>query len=164
MCIALAALDAVVQVTGPGGDRAIPFRDLHRLPGTTPHIETSLHPGELITAIDLPAMPYAHHSRYIKVRDRNSYAFALVSAAAVLDVDSAGVIRHAHVALGGVSHKPWRVPAAERLLVGQKPAEAVYRSAAEALTRGAQPHRNNAFKVELARRTVVRALAEAAEA
>jgi xanthine dehydrogenase YagS FAD-binding subunit len=163
MCIALAALDAVVQVTGPNGDRAIPFREFHRLPGNTPQLDTNLRAGELIVAIDLPALPYARRSSYVKVRDRNSYAFALVSAAAVLDVDDGGVIRHAHIALGGVAHKPWRAPTAERMLIGRKPGEAAYRTAAEAIVRGAQPHRYNGFKVELAKRTVARALAQAAE-
>ncbi len=158
MCVALAALEAVIQVQGPRGTRSIPMADFHRLPGNTPQIDTNLKPGELITAIDLPAMPYATRSHYLKVRDRNSYAFALVSVAAVLDIDGGGIIRHARLALGGVALKPWRVPAAERVLEGKKPGEAAYREAAEIVVRGAVPHRHNAFKVELARRSVVRAL------
>ena len=162
MCVALAALEAVVQVQGPGGTRSIPMADFHRLPGATPQIDTNLKPGELITAVDLPAMPYATRSHYLKVRDRNSYAFALVSVAAVLDIDAGGTIRHARLALGGVAHKPWRVVAAEKVLEGKKPGEAAYREAAEIVVRGAVPHHYNAFKVELARRSVVRALKTAA--
>jgi xanthine dehydrogenase YagS FAD-binding subunit len=164
MSVALAALDAVVQVKGPRGERAIPILEFHRLPGETPQQDTNLRPGELITAIDLPALPLARQSHYLKVRDRNSYAFALVSVAAILDVDGGGTIREARIALGGVAHKPWRIPQAEHLLVGQKPAEKTYHAAADALLRGAKPHRNNAFKVELARRSIVRALTTAAAA
>jgi xanthine dehydrogenase YagS FAD-binding subunit len=163
MSVALAALDAVVQVKGPRGERAIPILEFHRLPGETPQQDTNLRPGELITAIDLPALPWARQSHYLKVRDRNSYAFALVSVAAILNVDG-GTIREARIALGGVAHKPWRIPQAEHLLVGQKPAEKAYQAAADALLRGAKPHRNNAFKVELARRSIVRALTTAAAA
>jgi xanthine dehydrogenase YagS FAD-binding subunit len=164
MCVALAALEAIILVTGPHGDRTIAMADFHRLPGATPNIDTNLHPGELIIAIDLPAMPYATHASYLKVRDRNSYAFALVSVAAIIDTDSSGVIRHAHIALGGVAHKPWRVPEAERSLIGKQAGEPSYRTAAAAIVRGARPYPHNAFKVELARRTVVRALTNAASA
>ena len=164
MSVALAALDAVVQVKGPRGERTMPILEFHRLPGETPQQDTNLRPGELITAIDLPALPLARQSHYLKVRDRNSYAFALVSVAAILDVDGGGTIREARIALGGVAHKPWRIPQAEHLLVGQKPAEKAYHAAADALLRGAKPHRNNAFKVELARRSIVRALTTAAAA
>jgi len=152
MCVALAALEAVVQVRGPRGERAIPMADFHRLPGTTPQIDTNLRQDEMITAIDLPALPFGRRSHYLKVRDRNSYAFALVSVAAALDLDSGGMIREARIAMGGVAHKPWRVPAAERLLVGRKPEESAFVAAANELVRGAQPRRHNAFKVELARR------------
>jgi xanthine dehydrogenase YagS FAD-binding subunit len=158
MCVALAALEAVVQVEGPRGARSIAMADFHRLPGTTPHIETNLRADELITAVDLPAMPYARRSHYLKVRDRNSYAFALVSVAAALDMDAAGNIRTARLALGGVAHKPWRVAAAERLLVGKRPGNEAFLAAANEVVRGAQPHRHNGFKVELARRSIVRAL------
>jgi xanthine dehydrogenase YagS FAD-binding subunit len=158
MCVALAALDAVIQVRGTAGERSIPIADFHRLPGDTPHLDTNLRPGELITAIDLPAMPYARRSYYLKVRDRNSYAFALVSVAVALDIDTAGAIRAARMAMGGVAHKPWRRASAEQLLVGQQPAEPAFQAAAEELVRGAQPYRDNRFKVELARRCVVRAL------
>ncbi len=158
MCVALAALEAVIQVSSPRGERAIPIAAFHRLPGTTPHLDTNLRADELITAIDLPAMPFAVRSHYLKTRDRNSYAFALVSVASALDIDSSGVIRHARLALGGVAHKPWRVRKAEHVLTGHKPGDLIYRAAADALLRGAQPHRYNGFKVELARRAIVRAL------
>jgi xanthine dehydrogenase YagS FAD-binding subunit len=162
MAVALSALEAVVQVHGPDGARAIPIGELHRLPESAPHLDTVLQPGELITAVDLPAMPFARRSRYVKVRDRWSYAFALVSVAAAIDVDDDGVIRDARLALGGVAAKPWRVPAAERLVVGRAAGESAYEAAADALLAGARPHRDNAFKVELARRCVVHALAAAA--
>jgi xanthine dehydrogenase YagS FAD-binding subunit len=161
LCVALAALEAVVQVRGPRGERSIPMAEFHRLPGATPQRDTNLDAGELITAIDLPAMPFATRSHYVKVRDRNSYAFALVSVAAVLDLDG-GTIRQARIALGGVAHRPWRVAAAEQLLVGQQPGETAWRAAADELLRGAQPQRHNAFKVELARRSIARALAATA--
>ncbi len=157
MSVALLALDAVVQVKGPNGERSIPMAEFHRLPGDTPHIDTNLRAGELITAIDIPAVPFARRSHYLKVRDRNSYAFALVSVAVVLDVDN-GTVRHVRIALGGVAHKPWRAEKAERMLIGKRPDEAAFRAAAEADLRGARPYRNNAFKVELARRSIVRAL------
>jgi xanthine dehydrogenase YagS FAD-binding subunit len=163
MSVALVALDAVVQVKGPKGERAIPIAEFHRLPGDTPQIETNLHAGELITAIDIPAMPFARRSHYLKVRDRNSYAFALVSVAALLDIDN-GIVRHARIALGGVAHKPWRAEKAERMLIGKKPEEAAFRAAGDAELHDARPYRNNAFKVELARRSIVRALSTAMNA
>jgi xanthine dehydrogenase YagS FAD-binding subunit len=163
MNVALAALGAVVRVEGPKGAREIPIAGFHRLPGTTPHIDTNLQHGELITAIDLAAVPGSGQwFSYIKVRDRNSYAFALVSAAAVLDIAD-GKIRSARLALGGVAHKPWRVPEAEHALAGKPPGEAAYRQAAEILVRGAKPFPHNAFKVELAKRTAVRAMTVAAQ-
>ena len=162
MAVALAALEAVVQVRGPDGTRAIPIGELHRLPGDAPHLDTVLRPGELITAVDLPAVPFARGSRYVKVRDRWSYAFALVSVAAILDVDDDGRVRDARVALGGVAAKPWRVPEAERTMIGRPAGESAYEAAAETLLSSAQPLRDNAFKVELARRCVVHALAAAA--
>lgn len=158
MSVALAALNAVVQVEGPNGPRTIPLTDFHRLPGDTPQLDTNLRPGELITAIDLPAMPYANRSTYLKVRDRNSYAFALVSVAAVLDLDSSGAVRHAHIALGGVAMKPWRAENAEKFLIGKKPGNTNVRAAAEAELADAKPYRDNAFKVELAKRSIVRAM------
>jgi xanthine dehydrogenase YagS FAD-binding subunit len=158
MCVALAALDAVVQVSGPQGAREIPFRDFHRLPGDKPQLDTNLHPGELITAIDLPALPYAKRSTYLKIRDRNSYAFALVSVAAIVDTAEDGAIRHAHIALGGVAHKPWRATSTERALEGKKVEPATLRAAAEVELRDARPYHDNAFKVELAKRAIVRAI------
>ncbi|MDQ6676203.1 MAG: xanthine dehydrogenase family protein subunit M [Acidobacteriota bacterium] len=162
MSVALAALEAVVLVDGPKGSRRIPIADFHRLPGNTPEIDTNLQQGELITAIELPPYPAAaRHWNYTKVRDRASYAFALVSVAAVLDLDG-NRIRGARIALGGVAHKPWRVPAAEQALVGKQPDEAAYRAAAALAVRDAVPYPHNAFKVELAQRAIVRALTNAA--
>jgi xanthine dehydrogenase YagS FAD-binding subunit len=157
MCVALAALDAVVQVSGANGDRTIPFSEFHRLPGDTPQIETALQPGELITAVDLPNSPFAERSHYLKVRDRTSYAFAVISVASALDIDN-GTIRNARMALGGVAHKPWRSIEAEKILVGAKPTEETFRAAAEATLRGAKGYKDNAFKVELAKRSIVRSL------
>jgi xanthine dehydrogenase YagS FAD-binding subunit len=162
MAVALAALDAVVEVTGADGERAIPIGELHRLPGATPHIETALRPGELIVAVRLPASPFARRSHYLKVRDRASYAFALVSVAAALGLDGGGTIRAARLVLGGVAHKPWRVPEAEDALIARRTDPRAYGEAADILLRGAEPLRDNAFKVELARRSVVRALTVAA--
>lgn len=160
MVVALAALGAVIQVQGSGGQRSIPMAQFYRLPGTTPNIETDLAPGELITAADLPAVP-AFRSHYLKVRDRNSYAFALVSVAALLDVDASNRIREARIALGGVAPRPWRIPEAEALLKGKEANDQNYREAAEIVVRGAKPLAHNAFKVELARRGIVRALSSA---
>lgn len=157
MCVALVALDAVVQTHGPKGERTIPVADLYLLPDDHPERETVLEHGELIVAVDLPASPFAARSRYLKIRDRASYAFATVSVAAALDIQD-GIIRAARIALGGVAPKPWRAYEAEKILVGQPPQEAVYRAAALEATRGAQPQRYNAFKVELTQRTIVRAL------
>ena len=162
MAVALTVLDAVVQLTGPHGQRAVGIAEFYRLPGSTPEVETDLRRGELIVAIDLPPAPFARRSRYLKIRDRSSYAFALVSVATALDVDEGGTIRQARVALGGVAPRPWRVPAAERLLVGRRAEPASYRVAADTLLSGARPYRDNAFKIELARRSIVRALATTA--
>jgi xanthine dehydrogenase YagS FAD-binding subunit len=158
MCVALAALDAVVRVNGPKGERQIPFSDFHRLPGMTPNVDTNLQPDELITAVDLPNIPFAARSSYLKIRDRASYAFALVSVAAVLDIDPNGAIKEARVALGGVAHKPWRAGKAEQALVGKKPEESAFRAAAEAELAGAKGYKDNSFKIELAKRTIARAL------
>ncbi|MBA3830332.1 MAG: xanthine dehydrogenase family protein subunit M [Chthoniobacterales bacterium] len=157
MCVAMAALDAVVRVQGPQGERTIPFADFHRLPGATPNIETNLRPNELITAVDLPAMPLATRSHYLKVRDRASYAFALVSVAAILEMDR-GTIRSARVALGGVAHKPWRATQAEKKLAGQQPNETTFRAAAEAELAAAKGYKYNSFKIELAKRAIRQAL------
>lgn len=161
MCVALVALDAIVQVKGPKGERQIPMADFHRLPGNTPQVETNLQSGELITAIDLPAAPHARRSRYLKIRDRHSYAFALVSVAAVMDVDDGGTVRHARIALGGVAHKPWRALKAEKALEGKKPDEGTLRDAAEAELEEAHGYEHNTFKIELARRAIVRAVSGA---
>lgn len=162
MCVALAALDAVVQVEGSKGTRAIPIAEFHRLPGNTPQIDTVLQQGELIVAVDLPASPFVTNSHYLKVRDRASYAFALVSVAAALDINN-GTIRAARMALGGVAHKPWRAVEAEKILVGAKPNEQTFRAAADATVRGAKTYKHNAFKVEMAKKAIVRALFTAAE-
>jgi xanthine dehydrogenase YagS FAD-binding subunit len=157
MAVAMAALDAVVRVQGPKGERTIPFADFHRLPGDTPQIDTTLAHDELITGIDLPAMPFATHSHYEKTRDRASYAFALVSAAVALDV-SGGAIRNARIALGGVAHKPWRAMEAEKNLVGKAANEATFRAAADIAFQGAKTYKYNAYKVELGKRTLIKAL------
>ena len=161
MCVALTALDAIVQVKGPQGERSIPMVEFHRLPGNEPQTDTNLHPGELITAVDVPAMPYARRSRYLKVRDRNSYAFALVSVAVALDLDDSGVIRRVQIALGGVAHKPWRASKAEQVLTGKKPDPSTLRAAADAELAEAKTYKDNAFKVELTRRAIGRAVAMA---
>jgi xanthine dehydrogenase YagS FAD-binding subunit len=157
MPVAMVALDAVVRVTGPQGDRAIPLVDFHVTPGAHPERETVLRQGEMITGVEIPPLPWATRSHYRKVRDRASYAFALASAAVALDLDG-NRIRDARVALGGVGTKPWRSHEAERALVGQTASPAVFRVAAEAALRGAKPYAENGFKIELAKRTIVRAL------
>ena len=161
MCVALAALDAIVHIEGPGGPRALPHTDLHRLPGDRPEQDTVLSPGELITAVELPAIPFSSRSTYRKVRDRASYAFALVSVAAALEIQD-GTVAGVRLALGGVAHKPWRCYTAEAALKGQPATEAVFRAAAEAELADAKPQLHNAFKVELARRIVTAVLAELA--
>jgi len=157
MCVALAALEAVVHVTGKDGDRTIPFAEFHRLPGDTPHIDTNLGKDEIITSIDLPAKGFADHYAYLKVRDRASYAFALVSVAAALEMDG-DTITETRLALGGVAHKPWRNPDAEAMLNGIKATKDHFEAVAETIVRGAQGFGHNTFKIELARRAVVRAL------
>jgi xanthine dehydrogenase YagS FAD-binding subunit len=157
MPVALVALDAMVRVSGPQGERTIPLVDFHLLPGAHPERETVLRQGEIITSVDVPALPWARRSHYRKVRDRASYAFALASAAVALDLDGTR-IRNARVALGGVGTKPWRSREAERALVGQQATPAAFRAAAEEALRGAKAYRENGFKIELAKRTLVRAL------
>ena len=163
MCVALAALDAVVNVEGSKGKRTIPFNDFHRLPGDTPQIDTNLQRNELITGIDLPAggSVFAAHSHYLKVRDRASYAFALVSVAAALELQN-GTIKQARIAMGGVAHKPWRAREAEAVLIENRPDERVLRSAAEAAMQGARAYQHNRFKIELGKRAIVRAITIAA--
>lgn len=162
MAVALRALDASVEtLAGDGRRRVIPIADFHRLPGTAPERETSLEQGELITAVTLPA-PIGGRQIYRKVRDRASYAFALVSVAAVLDVAEAGEIRSARIALGGVAHRPWRVEAAEQALIGRPADAAAFDAAADILLEGARGHGHNDFKIGLARRTLRAVLGGAA--
>ena len=161
LCVALAALEAVVRVSGPAGERAIPFADFHRLPGDTPHLDTNLRPDEIITAVDLPPRGFPEHHAYLKIRERTSYAFAVVSAAAALQIEN-GRIAEARLALGGVAAKPWRARAAEQALKGVAPDAANFREAAQSALTDARPSGDNAFKIELARRVIVRALSLAA--
>jgi xanthine dehydrogenase YagS FAD-binding subunit len=163
MCVALAALEAKVHVTGPAGERVIAFDDFHRLPGNTPQLDTNLHPNEILTAVELPAQGFARNYSYLKIRDRLSYAFALVSVAAALELED-GTIKEARLALGGVAHKPWRDKAAEAALRGQAPNHATFRHAADLLLRDAKGYAHNTFKIDLARRAVMRTLAQAAQA
>lgn len=162
MCVALAALDATVRVTSGSGRRAIPFADFHRLPGDTPQRDTTLAPGELVTHIELPPNAFAKHASYLKLRDRASYAFALVSVAAALEIGEDGRVRQARIALGGVAHKPWRNAEAEAALVGQPATRPAFEHAADLLLRTARSHgvapNDNAFKIPMAQRAVVRAL------
>jgi xanthine dehydrogenase YagS FAD-binding subunit len=157
MAVAMVALDAVVLTQGPSGPRRIPLTELHRLPGEEPERDTVLRHGELITAVDLPPLTFATNSRYCKVRDRASYAFALVSVAAALDVAD-GVVRDTRLALGGVAHTPWRATRAEEALRGAPATERSFRDAAEAELARARPLSGNAFKVPLARGAIVRTL------
>jgi xanthine dehydrogenase YagS FAD-binding subunit len=161
MAVALVALDAVVRVLGPDGERAVPIAELHRLPGGDPSRDTTLRHGELITAIDVPGLPFAAGSRYRKVRDRASFAFALVSVAAAVEVAD-GVVQDVRLALGGVAHKPWRATAAEEALRGRPATEESFAAAADAELAAATPLRDNGFKVPLARNVVVRTLLEVA--
>ncbi|MDX5482333.1 MAG: xanthine dehydrogenase family protein subunit M [Hymenobacteraceae bacterium] len=162
MCVALAALEAKVNVTGPNGERSIPFADFHRLPGDTPHIDTNLREDEIITSIGLPAKGFAKHYTYLKLRDRASYAFALVSVDAALDVDG-DTIKEVRVALGGVAHKHWRIPEAEAKLKGKPATKENFQGLAEAYLEGAKGYGHNDFKIELAKRAIVRALEQALE-
>jgi xanthine dehydrogenase YagS FAD-binding subunit len=157
MAVAMVALDAVVRVLGPSGERTIPLINFHRLPGDEPQRDTLLEHGELITAVDLPQLPFATRSRYRKVRDRASYAFALVSVAAALDVTD-GIVRDVRIAFGGVAHVPWRALQAELTLRGKPATEEMFRQAADAELADARPLPDNAFKVPLARNVLVRTL------
>ncbi|WP_102143122.1 FAD binding domain-containing protein [Mycobacterium hubeiense] len=161
LCVALAALDAVVQLRGADGvQRAVPLTEFHRLPGETPHVETVLAPGELVTAVDLPPAPQGRMT-YVKVRDRASFAFALISVAVVLDTQE-GRVRAARIALGGVAHKPWRAFQAEENLIGAPAEDQTFRHAAGEALASARPYQHNAFKPELARRLIHRTLVELA--
>ena len=157
MCVAMAALEAVIHVEGPKGKRSIPFPDFHKLPGDTPHIENALEPGELVTSVDLPRPVEGSRSVYLKLRDRASYEFALASAAVVAKVEG-GHIRYVRVAMGGVGTKPWRSHEAEAALTGKPANAATFRAAAEAALAGAKTRTDNAFKVELAKRCLTRTL------
>lgn len=163
MCVALAALDATVRVAGPGGERKIPFNSFHCLPGHTPQVETTLQPGELITSVELPPVSFAGKSRYRKIRDRASYAFALVSVAAELELEN-GKIRNVRLALGGVAPKPWRAYQAEQVLAGADASLETFQRAADAELSQARGFRHNNFKIELAKRTIASVLSELAEA
>jgi xanthine dehydrogenase YagS FAD-binding subunit len=162
MNVALAALKATIHVTGPKGKRTIAIGDFHRLPGNTPQLDTNLKPDELITAVELPVPKFAKHSYYLKVRDRQSYAFALVSVAAGLEI-SGNTIQSAGLALGGVAHKPWHSPEAEKFLVGTIVSTDAFKKAADLALAGAKPYEHNAFKIELAKQSIVRALTLAAQ-
>jgi xanthine dehydrogenase YagS FAD-binding subunit len=159
---ALSALDAAVETIGPKGRRTLPFAELHRAPGDRPDLETTLEPGELIAGFVLPAAPWTRRSLYLKVRDRESYAFAMASAAVALDLDGE-TVREARIALGGVAAVPWRAREAEAALAGQRLDEAAAQAAAQAAFADARKFEHNAFKVPLGERTLVRALLAAAE-
>jgi xanthine dehydrogenase YagS FAD-binding subunit len=163
MCVVLTALDAKVHVTGPAGERVIAFHDFHRLPGDTPQIDTNLNPSEIIVAVELPAQGFSKNYSYLKIRDRLSYAFALVSIAAALELEG-DTIKQARLALGGVAHKPWRDAAAEDALRGQPANQTTFTHAADLLLRDAKGYEHNAFKIDLARRGIVRTLTQAAQA
>ncbi|GLK77943.1 oxidoreductase [Methylopila jiangsuensis] len=162
MCVALAALEAIVHVEGPNGARALPIADLHRLPGDAPERDVTLDRGEIITAVELPSPRFGRHHSYLKLRDRLSYAFALVSVAAALEIAGGRVVT-ARLALGGVAHKPWRIREAEALLEGAAPSRAAFAEAADRLLQGAVGLGGNDFKIPLARRAIIRALTQAAD-
>jgi xanthine dehydrogenase YagS FAD-binding subunit len=161
MCIALAALEAVVRVSGPEGERSIPFAEFHRLPGNEPEKDTTLKPGEIVVSVDLPAQGFARNFTYLKLRDRLSYAFALVSVAAALDLEG-DTIKTARLALGGVAHKPWRNTVAEAEFAGKPATRETFSKVAEMIVAEAKPQSENGFKIELARRAIVRGLEQAA--
>lgn len=161
MCVALAALEAIVRVTGKKGERKIPFAEFHRLPGNTPHIDSNLQSEEIITAIDLPPKGFAEHYMYLKLRDRRSYAFALVSVAAALEMEGE-TIREARLALGGVAHKPWRDVEAEAMLIEKSATKETFQKVANLIMRDAKGFNYNTFKIDLAKRAIVRALRQAA--
>ncbi|MBA2345306.1 MAG: xanthine dehydrogenase family protein subunit M [Rubrobacter sp.] len=162
MAVAMAALDAFINVQGPEGERRIPIEELHRLPGDEPQRDTTLQHGELITSVDLPPVEFFSNSKYRKVRERASYAFALVSVAAALDIED-GIVGDVRIALGGVAHKPWRATKAEEALRGEPASEANFRAAADIELEDAQPLRDNAFKVPLARNVITRTLLDLSE-
>jgi xanthine dehydrogenase YagS FAD-binding subunit len=161
MAVALAALEAVVHVTGPNGERAIPLSDFHRLPGDRPEIDTTLLHGEIITAVELPPADFSRNYTYLKLRDRLSYAFALVSVAVALRMEG-DTIAEARLALGGVAHKPWRDPEAEAMLRGQAASADRFAAVAEHILKDARGYEDNVFKIDLAKRAIIRALSQAA--
>jgi xanthine dehydrogenase YagS FAD-binding subunit len=161
MCVALGALEARVHVAGPAGPRAIAFSDFHRLPENTPQRDTNVEPNEIVTAVELPARGFAANYTYLKIRDRLSYAFALISVAVGLELRG-DTITEARLALGGVAHKPWRDPSAEAVLRGQAASQATFARAADLMLRDAKGFEHNAFKIDLARRAILRALTQAA--
>ncbi|KQP11078.1 FAD-binding molybdopterin dehydrogenase [Methylobacterium sp. Leaf99] len=161
MCVGLAALDAVVRVAGPEGERTIPFAEYHRLPGDMPERDTNLKPDEIVLSVDLPDEEFGPHHTYLKLRDRLSYAFALVSVAAVMRLEG-DTIASARFALGGVAHKPWRDGDAEAFLAGKPATQETFAAAANIVVAAARPQSENAFKVELTRRAIVRGLSQAA--
>ncbi|MFL9843959.1 FAD binding domain-containing protein [Flavobacterium rhizosphaerae] len=155
MCVALAALNATINITGPEGEKQIPFADFHRLPDNTPQIDNNLKHGEVITGIDLPKEGFAKNYSYIKLRDRHSYSFALVSVATGLDLDG-DIVNEARIALGGVAHKPWRIHEAEAFLKGKAATRENFATAANIILQGAKGYEHNSFKIEMARRAIVR--------
>jgi xanthine dehydrogenase YagS FAD-binding subunit len=163
MSVALVALDATVLISGPKGDRKLAFADFHRLPGDTPEKDTNLEPGELITAVELPDSPFTKHVHYQKVRERASYAFALLSVAAALDIEN-NTIKAARLAMGGVAHKPWRLAAAEQALVGKPATEATFQQAAAVAMQGAKAFKHNEYKLRLGPNAIVQALKTATAA
>ncbi|GGB95067.1 FAD binding domain-containing protein [Dyadobacter sediminis] len=162
MCIALVALDATVVAAGPKGERRIPFAEFHRLPGDTPEKDNNLMENELITAIEIPDNAFTRNVHYLKIRDRASYAFAVISVAAALHIEN-NTIKDARLAMGGVSHKPWRLSEAEKALIGKPASEKTFRNAAEIAMQGAKAYKHNAFKLKLGPNTIVQALKNAAE-
>jgi xanthine dehydrogenase YagS FAD-binding subunit len=155
MCVALAALDATINIQGIEGNRTIAFADFHRLPGDTPHLDNNLKQGELITSIDLPAESFDTHYSYLKLRDRTSYAFALVSIATGLKLEG-GLIKNARLSLGGLAHKPWRNTMAEDFLKGKEPNAGNFSAAADIILQEARGYKHNTFKIELAKRAIIR--------
>ncbi|OOQ61517.1 FAD binding domain-containing protein [Mucilaginibacter pedocola] len=155
MCVALAALEAVILTNGPAGERMVKFGDFHRLPGEHPELDNILQPGEIITAIELPGEGFAANYSYLKIRDRSSYAFALVSVATAFELEN-GIIKKARIALGGVAHKPWRVNEAEGNLIGKAVNKDTLGAAADMILKGAIGLEHNSFKIELAKRAIIR--------
>ncbi len=155
MCVALAAMEAIVNIEGPNGERSIAFEDFHRLPGDTPQLDNNLQKGEIITSLDLPAQGFSKNYSYLKLRDRNSYAFAIVSVATGLELEGDS-IKEARIALGGVAHKPWRVQEGEGFLKGKAATPENFAAAAEIIIEGAADYPDNEFKIDLAKRAIVR--------